>query len=242
MRAGDTAGTTDGTARDGARATSRGPRPWRQEALFVGLCFAAASAVPFLPEAVQARYGPAGLDAPPLLLIAAATVLGTGAIWLLRQGRFFAAPMAGLGLMRAVHAGAMLVPVAVALDLAGAEPPRAAVPWPEAWLFHPSAAVPATAALILVPLALTHAALRRAWPAMLASAAAQPLALLATGAVGTGAAGVAVAGFSYLSALVEMTFLRRHGILAALAFRLVLVVGWQVLWGGARMAMSAGGP
>ena len=148
------------------------PRPWRQEALFVLLAFVAASAVPFLPAIAQARYAALGFGAPPLLMLALATVTGAGALWTLRLGGFFAL-RPGAGLAQAIYLGALAVPVAVAIDLVRPFPRDLNAAWPEAWLFYPSIAVVAVALLQLAPLALLYGLLRRAWPAMVLASAGE---------------------------------------------------------------------
>ncbi|MCU0911041.1 MAG: hypothetical protein MUE98_06770 [Rhodobacteraceae bacterium] len=220
-------------------AEAKPARSWRHEALFAGLCFAAASAIPFLPPEAQARYAATGFGAPPLLMLAAATVAGTAALWSLRRGGFFAQPSSGGGMARAVYTGAALIPVAVAIDLARPYPRDLNVPWPEAWLYYPSIAVVAVALLHLVPLALVHAVFRRAWPAILLAAAVEPGLQLAAGATPLP---VPASGLALAVVLVELALLRRHGILVALAFRLTYALGWHVLWGGARLALGIGGP
>lgn len=227
-----------GPAAGGDRPLPRAPRPWRQEALFVLLAFAAASAVPFLPAPVQERYAAQGFGAPPLLMLALATVAGAGALWSLRTAGFFAF-RPGVGLVQAVYFGALAVPVAVAIDLVRPFPAGPPVGWPQAWLFYPSLAVVAVALLQLTPLALLYGAIRRAWPAMLLTAAAEPGARILLGAAQPPAAAVAPI---FAVVLAELLLLRRHGILAALAFRLTYDLGWHVLWGGGRLALGIGGP
>ncbi|MCX7646860.1 MAG: hypothetical protein N2Z62_16390 [Rhodobacteraceae bacterium] len=225
-----------------AEARPRRPRRGAREAGFVLLCFAAASAVPFLSPEDKARLASRAFGAPPLLMLAAATVAGTGALWLLGQRGFFADPRPpGTGLGAALYGGGMLAAAAAALDLvmpSGRQPDPG---WPGAWLFHPAAAVAALALLHLVPLAALVALLRRPLPAMLLAAAVAPGAGLAAQAAQGAAPAIAAALLAWATALVEFRLLRRHGLAAMVGFRMTHTLVLDILWGGARHALGPGG-
>ena len=171
-------------------------------------------------------------------MLALATVTGAGALWTLRLGGFFAL-RPGAGLAQAIYLGALAVPVAVAIDLVRPFPRDLNAAWPEAWLFYPSIAVVAVALLQLAPLALLYGLLRRAWPAMVLASAVESGVQLAAGS-----APLPAATFTLVLALAlaELVLLRRHGIGAAILFRVTYYLGWHVLWGGARLALGIGGP
>lgn len=222
-----------------------------REAGFVLLCFAAASAVPFLPPDAKARFAALFLGAPPLLTIALATVSGTGALWLLGSRGFFAAPdppdgapsrKPGLGLGPAFYWGAMIAAAAIALDLVVPAGADAAPGWPAAWLLEPALAVVRLALLHLVPLALLVALIRRPRPAMLLAAAMVPGAALAAGAMRGEPLALAPQMLAWATGLAEFALLRRHGLGAMVAFRAAHTLVWQILWGGARHALLPGGP
>jgi len=222
-----------------------------REAGFVLLCFAAASAVPFLSPDAKARFSALFLGAPPLLTIAIATVTGTGALWLLGARGFFVAPAPaqgepgrkpGLGLGPAFYWGAMLAAAAIALDLVVPAGADAGPGWPAAWLFESARAVVRLALLHLVPLALLVALIRRPQPAMLLAAAVAPGAALAAGAMRGETLALAPQTLAWATALAEFALLRRHGLGAMVAFRAAHTLVWQILWGGARHALLPGGP
>ncbi len=205
-----------------------------QEAAFVACCFAAASAIPFLPPEAQAAFGAHGLGAPPLLMLAAATVAGTASLVVLRQGGFFGEGPAGSGFGAALRLATALALPVVLVDLARPFPASAAVPWPAAWLFYPAIAVVAAAALNLVPLALIHLATGRPALAIGAALLAEPAVHWAFGGALPGWQRVFVAVQAAAFGLVGLSLLRRHGVLALLAFRVVYAVHWHILWGEAR--------
>lgn len=212
-------------------------RAWRQEAALVALCFAAATAIPFLPPEAQARFGTAAGGAPPLLLVAVATVLGTGAVWSLRTEGFFGEGPAGGGLGTAVRIGAAFALPLVVADLAHPWPADINQSWPAAWLYYPALAVVTAALLQAVPLALAHLALRRAWPAMILAAAVAPglQALWPSGQPGWQRALAAAVLFGL--GLTALSLFRRHGIAALIAAQLAHAVVWRVLWGAARLVL-----
>ncbi|MDH3263106.1 MAG: hypothetical protein OEM24_03825 [Paracoccaceae bacterium] len=216
-------------------------RAGRQEGLFLAFCFAAASAIPFLPEAAQARFAAYGLGAPPLLMLAISAVAGTAAIWSLRRGGFFA-PAPGTGLGTALRWATALASIMVLVDLLSPFPEGINVAWPEAWLFYPAIAVAAEAALHLVPLALVFAATGRVWPSILAAALAEPVLQTALAAGLPGWQRALVAGQVFLIALVGLALFRRHGIAALTALRVVYYLWWHLLWGAARLPLLYGGP
>lgn len=218
------------------------PRRGAREAGFVLLCFAAASAVPFLPPQDKARFAAMAFGAPPLLTLAAATVAGTGALWLLGRRGFFAEPRPpGTGLGAALYGGAMLGAAAVALDMALPSPGAAGPPWPGAWLFHPVAAVAAFALLHLLPLAALFAVLHRPLPAILLAGAAAPLAEAAAQVARGASPLLAAAVLAWATALIEFRLLRRHGLAAAVGFRMAHALVFGILWGGLRQALLPGG-
>lgn len=218
------------------------PRRGAREAGFILLCFAAASAVPFLSSEDKARFAGLAFGAPPLLTLAAATVAGTGALWLLGRRGFFADPRPpGTGLGAALYGGALLGAAAIALDLAAPASRQPEPGWPGAWLFHPAAAVAELALLHLVPLAAMIAALRRPLPAILLAAAVAPGAGLAAQAAQGVPPAVAAALMASATALVEFRLLRRHGLGAMVAFRMTHTLVLEILWGGARQALAPGG-
>lgn len=216
-------------------------RAGRQEGLFLAFSFAAASAVPFLPQAAHARFAAYGFGAPPLLMLAISAVAGTAAIWSLRREGFFA-PAPGSGLGAALRWATALAPVMVFADLLNPFPEGINVAWPEAWLFYPAIALPAEAALHLVPLALVFAATGLVWPSILAAALTEPLLQLLAGADLTAWQRGLVAGQVFVFALVGLALFRRHGIVALLALRVVYYLWWHLLWGAARLPILYGGP
>lgn len=213
-----------------AGGAAEGVRGATQAAVFAAFSFAAASAVPFLSDAARARLSAIGFGAPPLLILAFATVLGAAALWQLGRLGYFR-PLPGPTLRPAIRAAALL---ALPLILADAFFPLPAAinhPWPEAWLYYPMAAVP-EAVLSLVPLVLLYPMIRRPVLAIpLAALAAPALAL----AWGPGGASLLVAAQAWGAGMVELMLLRRSGVTALIAFRLAHTLIWNILWGAARL-------
>jgi hypothetical protein len=212
-----------------------------QEGLFLAFCFAAASAVPFLPEAAQDRFASYAFGMPPLMMLAIAAVAGTAAIWSLRRAGFFArAPGSGIG--PAAGWATALAVVTVLVDLLKPYPDAINVLWPSAWLFYPAIAVVAEVALHLVPLALAFALTRRAWAAILVASLTEPVLQTALDPGQPGWQQGAVAGLVFVFALVGLVLFRRHGVAALLALRVVYYLWWHVLWGAARLPLLFPGP
>ena len=216
-------------------------RARRPEGLFLAFSFAAASAIPFLPETAQARFAALGFGAPPLMMLAIAAVAGTAAIWSLRRAGFFA-PVPGSGLRAAFWWATALAPLAVLVDLASPFAAETNVAWPAAWLFYPAIAVVAEAVLHLAPLALVFAATGRAWLSILAAALTEPALQTALNAELPGWQRGFVAGQVLVFGLAGLTLFRRHGIAALVALRVVYYLWWHVLWGSARLPLLFGGP
>jgi hypothetical protein len=211
-----------------------------QEALFLVAAFLAASAVFLLSPEGQARVAGHGLGAPPLLILAAATVLGTGSLVLLRRGGFFS-PAAGAGLSAALGWASGFAAAAVLADLAAPFGREINVPWPDALAFYPAIAVVAVAALQLVPLALLHLATGRAWVAIGCAAAVEPALQVALAPGLPPWQQAFVAAQVLLFGVVGLSLFRRHGIAALLALRLIYALWWHVLWGAARLPLLFGG-
>lgn len=218
-------------------------RAGRQEALFIAACFAAASAILFLSPAGRDRFGAFAAGAPPLLMLAVATVLGAVAIGSLRRNGFFAqAEQRGTGLAAAARLASVLALPPILADLASPFPEAANVPWPDAWLFYPAIAVVAVAVLQLAPLALAQAFTGRAWLAIATAALTEP-ALQAVYSLGQPGWQIAfVAGQVFLAGLAGLILFRRHGIGALIWFRLVYYLLWHILWGAARLPLLFAGP
>jgi hypothetical protein len=212
-----------------------------QEGLFLAFCFAAASAVPFLPEDAQARFAAYGFGMPPLLMLSITAVTGTAAIWSLRRAGFFAPkPASGIGPAAGWATG--LAAVMVLVDLLRPFPEAINVLWPAAWLFYPAIAVVAEAALHLVPLALAFSLTHRAWAAILFAALTEPALQTALDPGQPGWQRGFVAGQVFVIALLGLGLFRRNGIAALLALRVVYYLWWHVLWGAARLSVLFGGP
>lgn len=216
--------------------------PARREIGYLVLCFAAASAIPFLPADAQARYSDFGFGAPPLLMLAVATVAGSVALVGLRRQGFFAAGQRGWGVGAAARWATVLAVPVIFVDLVSPFPRAINVPWPEAWLFYPSIAVVAEAVLHLVPLAIVYMLTRRAWFAILAAAMTEPVLQTAFvfGVPGWQAVFVAVQVLAI--GLIELTLFRRHGLAALIGFRWVYYLHWHMLWGQVRLWLPAAGP
>lgn len=211
-------------------------RRWGQEGLFLALCFLAASAIFFLSEPARTRFSSFGLGAPPHLMLALATALGTMAIISLRRGGFFT-PTPGFGLRRAAFWAALVCPATIVLDVARPFPATLNQPWPDAWLFYPAIAVVAMALLHLLPLAVCFALTGRARLSIVL--AALPEAAMQT-LIGAGPLDwhtAAVAVLVTLLGIAGMTLFRGHGILALITVRLCYYLGWHILWGAARLAI-----
>ncbi len=215
-------------------------RAGRQEGLFFALCFAAASAVPFLPEDAQARFAAYSFGMPPLMMLAIAAVSGTAAIWSLRRTGFFT-PAPGAGVGSAAKWATGLAVATVLLDLLWPFPGGINVLWPAAWLFYPAIAVVAEAALHLVPLALAFALTRRAWVAIPVASLTEPVLQTMLDPGQPGWQQGTVAGLVFVFALVGLVLFRRHGVAALLALRVVYYLWWHVLWGAARLPLLFGG-
>lgn len=169
-------------------------------------------------------------------MLALATALGTMAIMSLRRGGFFA-PAKGSGLRKAAFWAALVSPVIIVLDVARPFPAMMNQPWPDAWLFYPAIAVVAMALLQLLPLALLFALTGRA--RLSVALAALPEAVMQT-LIGAGPfdwQAAAVAGLVTVLGIAGMTLFRRYGILALIAVRLGFYLGWNILWGAARLSL-----
>ena len=201
-----------------------------QAAVFAAYSFAAASAVPFLSDAARVRLSAIGFGAPPLLILAFATVLGAAALWQLDRHGFFR-PLPGPTIRPAIRAAALLALPLILADAFFPLPAGINHPWPEAWLYYPMAAVP-EAVLSLVPLALIHPLIRRPWLTVPLAALAAPALALAYAPAG---APLLIAAQAWGTGVVELLLLRRGGVTALIAFRLAHALIWYILWGAARL-------
>ena len=129
-------------------------RAGQREALFLALCFAAATLVSLLARDARERFSEFGFGAPPLLMLSVATVAGTAALWSLGRGGFFPRGRQGGGLRAAAVLATLLAAASILADLAGLLPRTPEIAWPDAWAFYPALAVIDESLLRLVPLAL----------------------------------------------------------------------------------------
>lgn len=212
-------------------------RAGQREALFLALCFAAATLVSLLAREARERFSEFGFGAPPLLMLSVATVAGTAALWSLGRGGFFPRGRQGGGLRAAAVLATLLAAASILADLAGLLPRTPEIAWPDAWAFYPALAVIDESLLRLVPLALVFALVRRAGPAILGAALAGALLRTALVAGGLDTPWLIVAGQDLVFGLAGLYLLRRHGLIALFTLRLVYDLHWHILWGAARASL-----
>lgn len=177
----------------------------------------------------------------PLLVVAAATALGSAALYLLAGRHGFAiARLRGLG--PAVAVAVAMAGAAIALDLLARFPRDINVRWPESLVFYPVIALVVESLFHLTPVAILVFALRgrRYWIAAAAVSLLEPAFQLAAG---TGAWGAPLAAHVYLAVhlyafnLCQLYLFRRRGFAAMLGFRVAYYLCWHVAWGEARLQL-----
>ncbi len=210
--------------------------PWRREAGFLALCFAAATAVSFLPDTAQEVFADRSFGAPPLLALALATVTGTGALWLLRVEGFFPAEQSAHGVgWAALWATLLTAPMIVVSFIApGLHPPPPEITWPAALPFHAAAMVVTMALTGLAPLTLAYILVRRAWPALVLAA----LTAMLLDALVSGMPSAVLAAQTFTMALAGLWLLKRYGLAALIVFSALQSLYWDLLWGAARATLT----
>ena len=182
----------------------------------------------------------------PVLTVAAAGVVGMGALWFLEGRGFWQAALrsrAFRGLAIATVAVIPFAAVAIAVDVVVGFPQDINVGWPEAWLFYPAIAMVAETAFHLLPLAglvwVTRTRFvgrdldRRTWGIIIPVALVEPAAQVALGSTLPAFAMPHV----FLIGVVQLILLRRYGYLSMIWFRVFYYLLWHVLWGEARLAL-----
>ncbi len=183
----------------------------------------------------------------PLLVVAAASVAGAGALWALTHLGFAIvkghATLRGIGLS-AVLATALAVAVVIA-DLIIRYPKDLNVPLPRALLFYPVVGLAAEVVFHLLPLAVLLPALnliagrigrqRVVWLSILLAAALEPTFQVVLGGTGSAWSGVYTWLHVFTIAVLQLYVFRRFDFAAMYSFRLIYYAYWHILWGVIRL-------
>ena len=230
---------------NGGRSTGSDSAPVGMAAAAVFLAALAASAVLSRSSGNVYRFLFDDLD--PLLVTAAAAVLGVAALrHLALLGWFQAAAASGRRLVLASVLGATLTIPVIVVDLFGGFPADMNVRFPESLLFYPSIAVVAESAFHLVPLALIATAWR--WTSLDLSrtrlfsigiaALIEPTLQVVWGSAMSPAWANACVGIHLLVFnVVALEIFRRSGFVALYAFRVGYYVIWHIVWGYVRLPL-----
>ena len=229
-------------------STKRQPNGIQQYVFYSALCLAAlAFAIVILPlSAAYFRrfFG----SANPLLVILAASVIGTAALFFL-QSRFSFVILKGPETLRGIGLSALLATgFAVAIVIADfviRYPEDTNVPVPQAFLFYPAIGFVAEIAFHVLPLAILLAALsplarrlgreRVIWLGILAVAILEPTfqVLFEGSALTWRDAYTWVHVFAF--AALQLYVFKRFDFTSMYSFRLVYYAYWHILWGVLRL-------
>lgn len=192
---------------------------------------------------------------PPLLAMAAATIVGAVALrhlevrgWSKVWSKDAQRPVSLRAVGEPATAAFVFAVLAVTADAAIGFSEDMNTPWPQSVLFYPAIALVAEVVFHLAPLALVLAATgwcfadhrldRRVWLAVAAVAFVEAM-FQVLDALGGPAPVIAVFVGPHLFAIgaYELTALRRFGFVSIVAFRLVYYLLWHIAWGEVRLAL-----
>lgn len=218
-----------------------------QYAFYAVLCLIAlaftAIAIPSAGLYFNRFFGPVH----PLLAVAAASVLGAAALWVLT--RFGFAIIKGRPTLRGIGLSAVLATVlAVAIMVADffiRYPRDLNVPLPQALLFYPAIGLVAEIVFHLLPLAVLVPVLnliagrigqeRVVWLSILLVAVCEPTFQVALGGGHSVWGNVYTWMHVFVIALLQLYVFRRFDFAAMYSFRLFYYAYWHILWGTFRL-------